>query len=249
MERKQKDIFEVLVRDTRVDLTHRRSNGSHESVGRTILTEIAAKGDIESLRSLLVLLQTDRKDEVLALLHDPGDDEHCSPLWYAVKWGHTEIVATLCDLDLEMIRPQLDCDGKFNMHIIAIAAQFGDRRIMEALLKLCPEHADRQCSDKDTPLLLTKWNGDKKAAEIAEVILATQSVDIENTNDNGDTPLMGAFKHLKLELCKVFIRNGADISKIIRISENNEPICLVSSGFPTKDIEMRDALLKVSIHV
>jgi len=137
LEQRQKDVFKTLVNDPRVELTHRRSDSQYEPRGRTILTEIARRGDVESLRSLLGLLETNRRKEIMTLLHDKGDEEQCSPLWYAADWGHTEVVEALCSLDPDMIRPQLLCLGKFGIHIVATAARGGDRRIMLALLKVC----------------------------------------------------------------------------------------------------------------
>ena len=246
LEQRRKDVFKTLVNDPRVELTHRRSDAQYEPGGRTILTEIARKGEVDSLRFLLGLLQTDRRNEIMTLLHDEGDGEQCSPLWYAAEWGRTEVVEELCSLDPDMIRPQLLCLGKFGIHIVAAAARGGDRRIMVALLKVCPEYVDRRCAGEDTPLTMTRWNSDWKAAEVAEVLLATGMVDIESRNELGNTALMGAFAGGKLDLCKVLIRNGADVSKIIHVSEHDEPACLISTGFPVQDVKMRDALLGFS---
>lgn len=243
LERRREDVFKTLVKDPRVVLTHRTT---HQVRDRTILTEIARRGNVENLQSVLRLLQTYRREEIMTLLHDKGDEEHCSPLWYAADWGHTEVVEALCSLDLGMIRPQLDCLGKFGVHVVAAAARGGDRRIMVALLKIYPEYVDRLCSGNDTPLAMTRWNSDYKATEVADVLLATGLVNIESTNDFGRTPLMGAFTSGQLDLCKLLIRNGADLSKIIHVSEHDEPACLISTGFPARDIKMRDALLKFS---
>jgi ankyrin repeat protein len=156
LEQRRNDIFKTLVNDPRVELTSRTSISQRESPGRTILTAIARRGDIDSLRSLLELLQTDRRNEIMTLLPDESDEDQCSPLWYAADLGHTEVVEALCSLDPDTIRPQLLCHAKFGVYIIAAAARGGDRRIVEALLKVCLEYADRFCTDNDTPLSMTK---------------------------------------------------------------------------------------------
>lgn len=234
---KRPDIFETLVNDPRVELTHRYS------LGRTILTEIARRGDIKSLRSLLGLLQTDRRSEIMALLHDTGDEEKCSPLWWAANWGHTEVAEALCSLGPDMIRPQLLCPGKFGDHVLGAAARGGDGRIMVALLKVCPEYINRRCAGTVTPLAMTKYNSDGKAEEVAEVLLATGLVDID---ESGGAALRGAFAFSKMGLCKVLLRHGADLSNIIRVSEHEEPVCLAFTSFPELDVRMRDALLEYS---
>ncbi|KAF2102819.1 hypothetical protein NA57DRAFT_71804 [Rhizodiscina lignyota] len=242
LQERREDVVEVLVNDPRVELSRRFSEHGH----KTILTDMAIKKcNVETLRGLLRLLETERRHEIMGLLQDEGDDAQCSPLWYAAYWGHTDFVEALCCLDTDTIRPQLLCPGQDNIHIVATAARRGNRRIVEALLKHCPDYADRRCSDRDTPLSMTRENSDDKAADVAEVLLATGLVDIESTNDFDKTPLMGAFKSQKLELCKVLVRHSADISKIIDFSEHNSPICRVSSGFPVTDAENRDVLAKL----
>jgi len=165
---------------------------------------------------------------------------------FLLQGGHTEVVETLCNLDLNLIRPQLLCVGKLGDHIVAAAARGGDHRIMAALLEVCPDYADRPCPGKNTPLGMTKWNSDYKATEVAEELLATGLVDIESTNEFGMTPLMGGFSASKLDLCKLLIRYGADLYKVIHVSEHDEPACLVSTGFPAQDVKMRNALLGFS---
>jgi hypothetical protein len=145
-----------------------------------------------------------------------------------------------------MIGPQLSCKGKFDDHIITIAARKGDEQMMTALLKLCPEYADLICPGKATPLMMTKLNEDSRAAEVARVLLATGTVAIDATDEYEGTALTGAFRYCKLELCKVLIGHGADMSRIIRFDEHGEPVCVTSCGFPARDEELQDALLEFS---
>jgi len=91
---------------------------------------------------------------------------------------------------------------------------------------------------------MTRWNSDWKAAGVAEVLLATGSVDTESTNELGKTTLMGAFAGGKLDPRKVPTKNGADTPKTTHVSEHDEPACLISTGFPAQDVKMRDALLE-----
>ena len=243
IQERRRDVFGVLISDPRVEIARRMHYGERN---QTILTKIAWQGDIEGLRCLLRLLQTKRRSEILSLLDDDGDEEQSSPLWYAAQWGHTKVVEALCSLDPDMIHAQLVCPGKFGDHILAAAARNGDAEMMAALLKVCPEYVDRRCSDGDTPLHVAKWNSDYRGAGVAEVLLATGRVDVESKLQSGQTPLMGAFRFGRLELCKVLVRYGADMSKIIHVSEHGSPVCLVSCGFLVKDAELRDALLEFS---
>lgn len=241
----RKSIFDTLIKDPSVRLTQRGSRVSHG--GRTILAEIATRGDITSLDSLLQCLEGGKRDDMIALLNDEGDAAGCSPLWHAISYGHTDIVNALCGLDLDLINTQLRCPGRFGEHVVATAARAGDRSMMTTLLKVCPDYADRPCPGSSTPLAFAYRNSDHKAAEIAETLLATGIVGVDHPDEYNSTPLMGAFRSGKIELCKVLIRHGADIGRVFSISSQSVLACqpAVSTGFPGKDKKMLETLMEL----
>ena len=113
-------------------------------------------------------------------------------------------------------------------------------------MKLCVEYIDLLVSGKVTPIAMARWNSNHSAAKVAENLQDTPLVDIESTDRYGSIPLMNTFASRKLELCKLLIRYGADLSKDIYVFEYNEPACLVSTGFPAEEVFMLEALLYFS---
>lgn len=168
--------------------------------------------------ALHVAVVANNKDMVEMLLTNKAnvnavDNDGRTPLHMAVRRGYQNIV--------ELLRQYGGQDTTPANIAILDAAEDGDLKTAEALLKKNPALVFTKNPDGSTPLLLAAHNGHKDVAQL----LLTNKADV-NVRDNwGDTPLHWAIMSLSpRDLVELLLANGADVNA--RDKEGKSPLHL-----------------------
>jgi ankyrin repeat protein len=177
-EQKQQNIFQTLVDNPRVKLTDRGYEG------KTLLSEIARRGDVESLRSLLALLETAREKEILDLLQQ-RDFRGRTALSWAAGSGCMEIVSILRTSN-RIDMHERDNGGR---NAISWAAAGGHHEVVHYLIEASPEHADEEDESGWTPLF---WALFRNTPQMVKTLLTSKVVDANRKDEFGRTPLSWA---------------------------------------------------------
>jgi len=192
-------IFHKLLRDPRADITLR------DDKGRSCLSYLA---EFDATEAIQALLDCDkRKDAVLKLLDDEGDNNGDSPLTHAACKGHARTVRLLCQT--HKIDNQLQSVDKTDgANIFHLAARFGQVDIIRILGEYYPQGLNRRDATGRTPLSTAM----EDTSESVLRALLECGADVNLPDFSGRTPVSHGVGNV--EFMKVLVGEyGADINK------------------------------------
>jgi ankyrin repeat protein len=214
----RKRMFETLVRSTKLDLSYQNPRD-----GKTVLSWAAASGCVDSVE---IILNSGREDDVCRLLGAEPDNAGRSPILYAARWGHTEVLKLLCEqtnFDEKQFRPRFPEDET----PLAAAARNGHVDAVELLAIVDPQSIDLRDSNVGMSPLSLAVHSESGGAAVARALLATGQVDVELRSDCGLTALRYAVAFGNVDMIKVLVVEGkADTREVICL-ENGQPKLLV----------------------
>ena len=161
--------------------------------GKTTLSVAAKSGSLELVSLLL------RHADV-----DKSDIYGVTPLYYASKKGHHEVVATLLEGGANA-----NTMTYFGMTPLFSACLKRDWRVVQCLVNSA-DPDEITLDDGRTPLAIACEMGD---LDIIKVLVAEGKADLEKANDNGSTPIHIATLHGHLPVVKYLVERGADWEK------------------------------------
>jgi ankyrin repeat protein len=188
---------------------------------RLLLSHSKAELNVKGQRGMTLLLLALRRGhaEVVKYLLEAGadvtlaDEAGNTALYQAVGRGHSEIVRIL----LSHSKAELNVRGQRGMTPLLLALSQGHAGVVKYLLE---EGADVTLANEvgDTALHLAVM---KKNSALVKLLLAYPEIEINAKNCQGIMPLMMAFHIQCLEIAKLLISSGADISVT---GENNNTV-------------------------
>ncbi|KAI4212185.1 MAG: hypothetical protein LQ351_005054 [Letrouitia transgressa] len=192
-------ILWMLLRDTRFNITVR------DKRGRSILSWATEYGATEAIKQLLEY--RDRQAEINELLNDTGDDKGRSPLSWAAVMGHHEVVRILCKT--KKIDRQLESvEGLDGNNAFALAARYGNAKVITELGRYYPEGVDVPDQTGRTPLSIAMWS---KNTDVVRALLGLNA-DVDRPDCNGRTPV--SFGSEWVEWVRVLVTEySADINR------------------------------------
>jgi len=132
---------------------------------------------------------------------DAKDELGCTPLVYAVLWGHLDVAEFLIDAGAD-----IDGAGRALL-IMAVRGQLADPAMVKLLIDSGAD-VSRKYRDGATAL---HWAACREKPDIAEVLIKS-GADVNATSDIGSTPLHNAALTGRRETAELLIDAGADVN-------------------------------------
>ncbi|RDD41198.1 Transient receptor potential cation channel subfamily A member 1 [Trichoplax sp. H2] len=140
---------------------------------------------------------------------DMLDDFDWTPLHYAAKNGHSDVIACLLEAGADV-----NICGCMDLTPLHLAAKYGS---LQAIRMLMSSDAELEYPDSLTGatalhMAVRYSNKDTVEAIFSAAKILRKPFDIDITDNEGTTPLHQAVLHGKLEICKLLLQRGALIT-------------------------------------
>ncbi|XP_030937808.1 ankyrin repeat-containing protein At5g02620-like isoform X1 [Quercus lobata] len=187
-----------------------------------------------TLHAALIWNNTGMMDKILASHQEPSafvkqaDEQHSTPLHYAVYRGNNDAVKMLLKVD-RSIAYMRDTNGMTALHI---AAHKGNAMAMRQILEYCPDCCELVDNRSWNALHFAVNSSSDQAENIVPIILSKSSLsNILNEKDaKGATPLHHYSKSLK------YIKNLIDDDRVDKMAFNKENLDAYDIVLNTKEL-------------
>lgn len=197
---------------------------------KTPLYHAAEKGDV---RAVDILLEDPRTALTLDLYrsHNGG----YTPLQIAVQGGHFSIVQKL-----HALGASLDREDHWGRHSLYLAAEWGHVNIVRYLIEQGVKVTDApKANTSNKPPMSHALHRDRIHELLA--LLCAAGMDIDDTDQNGNTALHEAVNMSHIQKAKAFLEKGAQVNRQNRAGKR--PLDLAVEKFYQADIGLIEALL------